>query len=98
MWLTRFALLLLGIALALFVCAAIGIGMEDAYRNRTPRVHAANIALTVLALSSLTFALRLWWLPRPPFKLGLRLALSAGAVIGALWCIAAAAFWALFVG
>jgi hypothetical protein len=82
----------------LLICPAAGVGMGGRYSVQTPRVHTANVGLAVLSVALLLATLRLWWLPRPPMSPATRTALSILGVIAAIWCAAAATFWALFVG
>jgi hypothetical protein len=84
----------------LLTASALGIWMEGAYLNPTPRINAYTVGMGLVPIPGLAWIVYLWSRTRPQglFDIALRLVISAAVVVGAAYCWLLGMFMALFVG
>ena len=101
---TKVALLTAAIGSAvvglLLAAASLGIWMQGANLHPTPRVNASTVGLALAPIPALAWILYLWVRTRPGSVVDvvLRILVSGVLVLGAAYCLFAAAFEAFFVG
>ena len=85
---------------ALLTAAALGIWMEGAYGNGTPRINAYTVGMGIVPIPALAWIIYLWIFTRPSgfFDIALRTIISVAVAVGAVYCWFMGMFMALFVG
>jgi hypothetical protein len=89
-----------GIVGLLLAAASLGIWMQGANLNSTPRVNASTVGLTLAPIPALGWILYLWVRthPRSVLDVAFRIFVSCVLVLGAAYCLFAGIFEASFVG
>ena len=85
---------------AILTAAALGIWMEGANGNHTPRINALTVGMGIMAVPAFAWIVYLWSFARPRgfFDIALRIVVSVTLVVGAIYCWFYAMISALFVG
>jgi hypothetical protein len=89
-----------GVVGLLLAAASLGIWMQGANLNSTPRVNASTVGLALAPIPALAWILYLWFRTRPRgvLDVAFRILVSCVLVLGAAYCLFAAMIEALFVG
>jgi hypothetical protein len=85
---------------ALLTAASLGIWMESAHFNPTPRINASTVGMGIVPIPALAWIVYLWSRTRPRgfFDIAFRIIASVVLVLGSGYCWLVAMIDALFVG
>jgi hypothetical protein len=88
------------IVAALLTPSALGIWMEGAYLNHTPRINSYTVGMGMVPVPALVWIIYLWIFTRPSgfLDIALRIIISVAVAVGAVYCWFMGMFMALFVG
>jgi len=88
------------IVAGLLAASALGIWMEGAYGNGTPRINSYTVGMGMVPIPALGWIIYLWIFTRLSgfFDIALRTIISFVLVVGAVYCWFMGMFMALFVG
>ena len=92
---TRIAIVFAALAIAFGAVALLGIGMDNAFGDPTPRVNPGVLALICLIVAALSFMLSIWSAMLPVLA---KLVISIALLLASWWLSFVAFIWMFMVG